>query len=203
MAYNSDVFYQKGLDSLKQRDYPNAINCFTEVLKIEKSSSGYSNRAFAYYNLGKKDLAKLDFERSIEEIKGILDKSKDKDPITYDKCLIEISRAVSSIAQINMDTKNFIEAENNYTQIMGLYKMINDEKLIPNDLHISHIYTNRGVVRYKLNQIDNAARDLAAAFLETNSNDTRKELADFAAMAGMTEKLELSITVYSTLRKKQ
>src|ERR1700723_3590182 len=113
MSYNSDVFYQKGLDSLEQRDYENAINCFTEALKIEKSSGGYSNRAFAYYNLDKKDLAKLDFERSIEEIRGILDKSYDKDPITYDKCLIEIIRAISSIAQINMDKKNFIEAENN------------------------------------------------------------------------------------------
>jgi len=199
----TDLYYQKGLDSIKEKNYEKAVSNFTEVLKLEESSSAYSNRAFAYYRLNKKDLSKSDFEKSIEVTKANLDASQYKDPVYVDKSLIEIVRSKSSIAQINIEQRDLAEAEMDYTLILGIYKIIKDDKLIPNELHICHTYKNRGAIRYKLNKTEDAARDIAAAYIESNNNDVRIEIVDFAAVTGLTDEVKEYIKIYSMLKKNQ
>lgn len=202
-----ELYYNNGLEALKQRNFEQAITSFTAVLKIEKSggeysSGAYSNRAFAYYNLGEMDLSIRDFAKSIEEIIKNLDSQKPQDFIDRDKCLIEIIRSKSTIAQINIEKKNFIEAEMDYNQIIEMYKAIKDEKLIPYDLQICQMYSNRGAVRFELRNKDGVISDLAMAYIETKSNDVMKEILNFAAMIRISEEVKNSITAYSATLKK-
>lgn len=62
-----DYYFQRGIVHLEQKAYDKAIADWTEVINLDPKSHGaYHNRALAYREQGKKDLAEMDFTKERE-----------------------------------------------------------------------------------------------------------------------------------------
>jgi tetratricopeptide (TPR) repeat protein len=62
-----DYFFERGIAHLEKKEYDKAIGDWTEVINLDPKSHGaYHNRAVAYAQMGRKDLAEMDFAKERE-----------------------------------------------------------------------------------------------------------------------------------------
>jgi len=67
-----DYYFERGIAHLKKKAYDKAIADWTEVINLDPKSHGaYHNRAVAYREQGKKDLAEMDFAKERELKAGL------------------------------------------------------------------------------------------------------------------------------------
>lgn len=198
----TELNYQKGDNALQHGNYKDAVIYFTNSLQIEKSSGSFQNRAFAYMNLGKMELAKNDYEAAATIIINYLKQADKNDKSYIDLCLRDLINAKATIAFIEMENENFLIVENLYSELIDLYTSMFDNSILSPQSHISRFYSDRGIAKFSLNKVDEATRDMGAAFVESNSEKTRQEILRFAVEAGVVEKVNQSITLYSLIKNK-
>lgn len=193
----TELNYERGFDALQHRQYQVAIMYFTKALDIEKSSSTFHNRAFAYMNLGEKELAKRDYE-SVVKITNVYIEQADKSDGEYiDICLRDIISAKATIAHIEMENKNFLEVELLCNELINLYCSMHDNSILRQDLHVSNFYSNRGMAKLGLNKIEDATNDFGIALIESTLDEKKEEILFFAQKNGFLNGVKKAANNYS------
>lgn len=188
----SDHYFTEGLHSLQIQNYYQAVIDFTNSLKLKESSSRYANRAVAYMHLKKFEFAKVDYGKSIAITSELMNKLDEKNTESINLGLRDIIGYKSTIASIELDQNNFIEAEEIYNELIELYFRMNNQNILPQYLHIYNVYLNRGFARLKMKKMEKAAVDFAYAYFNANALNLKKDIEDFAKHYGISEKYEIA-----------
>ena len=197
----TDFNYKLGLDSLAAKNYQKAIEHFTNSLNSEFSSGAHHNRGFAYFNLGNLAMAKIDYEAGAKWTLDHLKNGNNTDKVFVDSCLRDLIDSKSTIATIEMQLKNFEGAKLIYTELLTFHMNVTNKSIIRPDWHISVIYSNRSMANLYLNKMDEAAKDMGAAYVESTSETKKNEILGIAQMTGILAKVKECITVYRTIKK--
>lgn len=197
----TELNYQKGRSAIETGQYQEAVFHFTKSLSVESSSATFHNRAFAYMNLGKKELAKNDYESVIRITNEYLAGADKNDKEYIDLCLRDIIDAKATIAHVEMENENFSVVEKMSNEIIDLNNSMFDSSILREDLHVSNFYSNRGMVEFNLDRIEDATRDFAVAFIESPSEEKKNEILMFAEMTGLLGKVKQYATIYSNSKR--
>jgi len=182
-------YYDKGMRSFQLKNYEKAVQDFTDALAEHESSGAYQNRAAAYMYLGNFKLAGADYEKSIELITELLKKTDKSKTKYFEMGLRDILSCKSAIAYIKLEKRNFDQAEQLNSELLEIHSAIINKDLIPQNLHVSHVYCNRASARFNLKKLDHAAEDLAIAYIKSNSGDIRANAMVLSNKFGLADKV--------------
>lgn len=188
-----ELNYQKGLNAIEAGLFKNAITHFTNAINVEESIGAYTNRAFCYMNIDKRDLAKKDYEKSVEIAMDLYNKANKSDKDYVDLCLRDLIDAKATIALIERENDNNLVLEKLNDDLIFLSNMMSDNTILRSDLHISNFYLNRGMARLKLNKIDDGIKDIATGYIKSPSEKQKKEIREYGMLTGNTVKIEKCI----------
>jgi tetratricopeptide (TPR) repeat protein len=197
----TDLNYQKGLDALKFRNYQDAVLHFSKYLSFEKTSGAFQNRAYAYFNLGKKDLAKSDYESAVKIRIDLLKKADENNKDYINSCHGHLIDLKATIAHIELGNENFSNAENLYNELINLYNNMYDNTILRADLQVFNFFSNRAMTKLRLNKREEAALDLGVAYVESYSEKDKQEILFYAEMNGLLEKVKQNVRVHELLKE--
>jgi len=194
----SDIYFNNGINSIKHGDFERAINDFSESIRIKKTSAAFSNRAYAYCELGKNDLAKKDYTESMSIVLDELKTINKTEIVRLDLGIISAIDSAVNISGIDFENGNFEESEKMMTTAIEYYEDINNKTLVPKTFSLFQMYSNRGMARLHLKKLADAADDMAMAYLITNSENEKREIISAISIFGFDKEFQKSLLYFRT-----